>query len=89
MIVTCERCATQFQLDDAKVKGDGIRVRCSRCKHAFFVKSASNIADEAADEVDRLVRAAMEENEIATSIQTDLGADHARRPSNTVSTRSA
>ena len=37
MIVTCARCATQFQLDEAKVPDDGVRVRCSRCEHAFVV----------------------------------------------------
>ena len=38
MIVTCEECSTQFQLDDSKVLARGIRVRCSRCKHAFLVQ---------------------------------------------------
>jgi predicted Zn finger-like uncharacterized protein len=37
VIVTCERCATQFQLDDSRVPAEGVRVRCSRCKHAFEV----------------------------------------------------
>ncbi|HME73495.1 MAG TPA: zinc-ribbon domain-containing protein [Myxococcota bacterium] len=37
MIVACERCRTRFQLDDTRVPGGGVRVRCSRCKHAFFV----------------------------------------------------
>ena len=40
MIVTCEQCATQFHLDDAKVPPGGVRVRCSRCKHAFFIEPA-------------------------------------------------
>lgn len=38
MIVTCERCATQFQLDDSRIPATGVRVRCSRCKHAFQVQ---------------------------------------------------
>jgi predicted Zn finger-like uncharacterized protein len=38
LIVTCEQCATQFQLDDRKVPAGGVRVRCSRCKHAFFIE---------------------------------------------------
>jgi len=38
LIVTCEQCATQFQLDDSRVPAGGVRVRCSRCKHAFFIE---------------------------------------------------
>lgn len=37
MIVTCERCTTQFQLDDSRIPPGGVRVRCSRCKHAFEI----------------------------------------------------
>ena len=52
MIVTCERCETEFQLDDARVPEGGARVRCSRCKHAFFVMppaaSPAQQADQAA-----------------------------------------
>ena len=40
MIITCEQCATQFQLDDSRVPPGGVRVRCSRCKHAFFIEPA-------------------------------------------------
>jgi len=55
VIVTCQECQTQFQLEDAKVPKAGIRVRCSRCKCAFFVESphqpdpdhASSLAREA------------------------------------------
>ena len=36
MIVTCESCSTQFQLDDAKVPKSGLQVQCSRCDHVFF-----------------------------------------------------
>ena len=42
LIVTCEQCATQFHLDDAKVPPGGVRVRCSRCKHAFFIEPAGD-----------------------------------------------
>ncbi len=38
MVITCEQCATQFHLADAKVPPGGARVRCSRCKHAFFIE---------------------------------------------------
>ena len=46
MIVTCERCATQFRLDDTKVPPQGVRVRCSRCKHAFFVEPSGGAEGE-------------------------------------------
>lgn len=37
MIVRCEKCATRFRLDEAAVPASGVRVRCSRCRHAFRV----------------------------------------------------
>ncbi len=37
MIVTCEECSTTFALDDALVKNEGSKVRCSRCRHVFTV----------------------------------------------------
>ena len=56
MIVTCEECSTSFQLDESRIPETGARVRCSRCKHAFFLPSptasqaqvADSIAEEAA-----------------------------------------
>ena len=40
MIITCQKCSTRFQLDDGRIPLSGVKVRCSRCKHAFFVKPA-------------------------------------------------
>lgn len=37
MIVTCQECSTSFQLDESRIPASGARVRCSRCKHAFFL----------------------------------------------------
>lgn len=45
MIVNCERCASQFQLDEEKVPVGGTKVRCSRCQHAFVV-SPPGLPDE-------------------------------------------
>jgi predicted Zn finger-like uncharacterized protein len=50
VIVTCERCETEFQLDDARVPMSGARVRCSRCKHAFFVLPPAATRDQAIDQ---------------------------------------
>jgi predicted Zn finger-like uncharacterized protein len=59
VIVTCERCKTEFQLDDARVPADGARVRCSRCKHAFFVMPPAASVEE---EIDRAARLALDDD---------------------------
>jgi predicted Zn finger-like uncharacterized protein len=58
VIVTCERCETEFQLDDARVPTGGARVRCSRCKHAFFVMPPAASTEEAIDRAANLALAA-------------------------------
>ena len=53
MIITCEECSTKFNLDDERIPENGIRVRCSRCQHAFFVKRPGTSWDvEATDPSD-------------------------------------
>jgi predicted Zn finger-like uncharacterized protein len=66
VIVTCEQCGTQFQLDDAKVPEDGIRVRCSRCKHAFFVESPQR---PDVDRADSMARDALAEDPVPAAGQ--------------------
>ena len=41
LVVECKKCGTRFQLDSARIPDDGIRVRCSRCKNAFFLQHPS------------------------------------------------
>lgn len=48
MIIACEKCSTRFRLDDAQVPPAGVKVRCSRCRHAFVVRAAA--AEAASDE---------------------------------------
>ena len=36
MIIQCEKCSTKYRFDDNLMEGDGVWVRCSRCKHEFF-----------------------------------------------------
>ncbi len=43
MIVTCESCKTKFQLDPSRIKGMGSKVRCSQCKHVFFVTKEDDL----------------------------------------------
>jgi predicted Zn finger-like uncharacterized protein len=37
VVVVCQKCRTRFQLDGERIPAKGVRVRCSKCKHAFFV----------------------------------------------------
>ncbi len=37
MIITCASCLTKFNLDDSRIAAKGVKVRCSRCKHVFYV----------------------------------------------------
>lgn len=41
MDVTCERCSTEYEFDDALVSETGTSVRCTQCGHRFKVKKQS------------------------------------------------
>lgn len=71
MIVACERCATRFRLDESKLPPQGARVRCSRCKHAFFLAPPS--AAEPAEAFDALAEeAAASEQPAAPEVTREL-----------------
>ncbi len=36
MIIQCEKCGTRFRLPDEKMRPEGIKARCARCKQVFF-----------------------------------------------------
>jgi predicted Zn finger-like uncharacterized protein len=59
VIVTCAKCATQFQLDEARVPEVGIRVRCSICKHSFFVEHPEHPGRPPEDAIERAVQEAL------------------------------
>jgi predicted Zn finger-like uncharacterized protein len=69
VIVTCESCSTSFQLDESRIPPTGARVRCSRCKHAFFLASP---AASQAEAVHSIAAEAVEEAAVAPSIARDL-----------------
>jgi predicted Zn finger-like uncharacterized protein len=46
MIVLCDRCKTQYNLNDAKVKPGETKVRCSRCQHVFTVPHPLTLNEE-------------------------------------------
>jgi predicted Zn finger-like uncharacterized protein len=37
MIVECSHCQTKFNLPDDKIKPEGVKIRCTRCKNVFSV----------------------------------------------------
>lgn len=46
MIVQCKSCQTRFRLDESLVPDRGRKVRCSKCKHAFFVRKRAPGAED-------------------------------------------
>jgi len=51
VIVECQNCTTRFQLDELLIPLAGIRVRCSKCKEAFFLEHPSASPDEVVEQV--------------------------------------
>ncbi|MBM4349143.1 MAG: DUF3426 domain-containing protein [Deltaproteobacteria bacterium] len=49
MIVTCASCLTKYQLDDSRISEKGAKVRCSRCKHVFYVVPPPETKEEIAE----------------------------------------
>jgi predicted Zn finger-like uncharacterized protein len=71
VIVECSNCQTRFQLDDSRVPARGIRVRCSRCKEAFFLENPNaSRADSVQDAAENAVSASA-----APDATQDLGPD--------------
>ena len=52
MVVICTRCATQFQFDESRLPLEGAKVRCSRCREAFFLAHPKAISDFETDSLD-------------------------------------
>jgi predicted Zn finger-like uncharacterized protein len=51
VVVVCEKCETRFHLGDSRVPAKGAQVRCSRCKHVFFISSPESGEADVIDEV--------------------------------------
>ncbi|MBI1912369.1 MAG: zinc-ribbon domain-containing protein [Deltaproteobacteria bacterium] len=37
MIIQCDKCNTKFRLDESRVTGHGVKVRCTKCQNVFIV----------------------------------------------------
>jgi predicted Zn finger-like uncharacterized protein len=46
MIVLCDKCKTEYNLDDAKVRPGETKVRCSRCQNVFIVPHPFTLKEE-------------------------------------------
>jgi predicted Zn finger-like uncharacterized protein len=75
VIITCEQCSTRFQLADSRIPERGVRVRCSRCKHAFVAKRVASSGDP----VEQAVQQALVED-----VEEAAGASEGLRPGGAV-----
>lgn len=50
MIVTCEKCDTQYNVDENKIKGTEARARCVKCDHRFVIKKPQSVKQSAEPE---------------------------------------
>jgi predicted Zn finger-like uncharacterized protein len=57
MIVTCASCLTKFNLDESKIPARGAKVRCSRCKHIFFVAPLDAPKEEIVEDFESFAKA--------------------------------
>ncbi len=44
MDVRCEKCQTEYELDEARLKPGGVTVKCTNCGHMFKIRKRSNTA---------------------------------------------
>jgi len=56
MIITCASCLTKFNLDDSRIQAKGIKVRCSRCKHIFYVVPAPETKEEMIEDAESFAK---------------------------------
>ncbi len=56
MIVTCASCLTKYHLDDSRISEKGAKVRCSRCKHVFYVVLPPETKEEVAENLESFAK---------------------------------
>src|SRR6187549_2866512 len=42
MDVRCEKCQTEYELDEARLKPGGVTVKCTNCGHMFKIRKRAN-----------------------------------------------
>src|SRR3954466_893802 len=48
MDVRCEKCQTEYELDEARLKPGGVTVKCTNCGHMFKIRKRSTTAQSGA-----------------------------------------
>ncbi len=56
MIITCASCLTKYNLDDSRISIKGVKVRCSRCKHVFYVVPPPETREEIIEDFESFAR---------------------------------
>lgn len=56
MIITCASCLTKFNLDDSRISAKGVKVRCSRCKHIFYVVPPPETKEEIIEDAESFAK---------------------------------
>ncbi|OGP93779.1 MAG: hypothetical protein A2157_15675 [Deltaproteobacteria bacterium RBG_16_47_11] len=56
MLVTCASCLTKYHLDDSKISEKGAKVRCSRCKHIFYLAQPPDTKEEVAEDFESFAK---------------------------------
>jgi len=56
MIITCASCLTKFNLDDSRISTKGVKVRCSRCKHEFYVVPPPETKEEIIEDAESFAK---------------------------------
>ncbi len=51
MIIQCDKCSTKFRLDDSRITGNGVRVRCTKCQNVFIVAPPPPVEEVGVEEV--------------------------------------
>ncbi len=56
MIITCASCLTKFNLDDSRISQKGVKVRCSRCHHVFYVVPPPETKEEVMEDFESFAK---------------------------------
>jgi len=70
MIITCASCLTKYHLEDSRISEKGAKVRCSRCKHVFYVVPPRETREEVAETFESFAR--FHEDLMEKKKETDL-----------------